>query len=137
MAAKYSSNSCSGASTMRATLVLMLLLGAVVAAHGKKVSCYNKCPKPIKCNGILVDVNATAILDILGLDINATVKIDVTDITGAILSGTYKVPVDVTEVVVVYVDGYVKVIVGKVVGIIGQLLHTLLGLVLGLFKCTM
>ncbi|KAG0582389.1 hypothetical protein M758_3G054500 [Ceratodon purpureus] len=130
MAAKYSSGGSSGASTMRATLVLMLLLGAVVAAHGRPVSCTNKCPKPIKCNGILVDVDATVIVDI-----DLTVKVDVTDITDVLLSGTYLVPADVTELVVIYVDGYLKVTVGKVLSIVGGLLHTVLGLVLGLFKC--
>ncbi|KAG0588544.1 hypothetical protein KC19_2G250600 [Ceratodon purpureus] len=132
MAAKYSSGSSSGASTMRATLVLLLLLGAVVAAHGRKVSCVNKCPKPIKCNGILVDVDATVIVDI-----DLTVKVDVTDITDVLLSGTYLVPGDVTELVVIYVDGYLKVTVGKVLTIIGGILQTLVGLVLGLFKCSL
>ncbi|KAG0561626.1 hypothetical protein KC19_9G079400 [Ceratodon purpureus] len=132
MAAKYSSGSSSGATTMRATLVLMLLLGAVVAAHGRKVSCVNKCPKPIKCNGHLVPKDATVIVDI-----DVTVKIEVTDITGAVLSGTYSVPADVSELLVIYVDGYLKVTVGKILTIIGGILHTLLGLVLGLFKCSL
>ncbi|KAG0592961.1 hypothetical protein KC19_1G293700 [Ceratodon purpureus] len=126
MAAKYSSGGSSGASTMRATLVLMLLLGAVVAAHGRSVSCTNKCPKPITVNGILVNVDATVVLDLA-----ATVTVQVTDITGALLSGVYSVPADVTELVVVYVDGYLKVTVGKVLGLLSGLLHTVLGLVIG------
>ncbi|KAG0582366.1 hypothetical protein M758_3G052400 [Ceratodon purpureus] len=110
MAAKYSSGGSSGASTMRATLVLMLLLGAVVAAHGRPVSCTNKCPKPIQCNGILVDVDATVIVDI-----DLTVKIDATDITGALVSGTFSVPRYATEFLVIYVNGYLKVILpGKI-----------------------
>ncbi|KAG0557053.1 hypothetical protein KC19_11G099400 [Ceratodon purpureus] len=132
MAAKYSSVSSSGASTMRATLVLMLLLGAVVAAHGRQVSCVNKCPKPITCNGIAVAVNAT-----VTVDIDALVTINVTDITDVVLSGTYLVPADVTELLVIYVDGYLKVTVGNVLAIVGGILHTLLGAILGLFKCSL
>ncbi|KAG0627485.1 hypothetical protein M758_2G204600 [Ceratodon purpureus] len=133
MAAKYSSGSSSGASTMRATLVLLLLLGAVVAAHGRKVSCVNKCPKPIKCNGHTVHKDETVILDI-----DVIVKVEVTDdITGAVLSGTYLVPADVSELLVIYVDGYLKVTVGKVLTIIGGILHTLVGLVLGMCKCSL
>ncbi|KAG0579198.1 hypothetical protein M758_4G081700 [Ceratodon purpureus] len=129
MAAKYSSGSSSGASTMRATLVLMLLLGAVVAAHARKVSCVNKMDTPITINGVTVAVNATALVDLV-----ATVTVQVLDTTGALLSGTFLVPADVTQLVVTYVDGYLKVLVGAVGGLLSGLLNTLLGLVLGTIK---
>ncbi|KAG0582367.1 hypothetical protein M758_3G052500 [Ceratodon purpureus] len=110
MTVKYSPGSSGASAMIRAILVLMLLLGAVVAAHGRPVACVNKCPKPIQCNGIVVAVNATVIVDI-----DLTVKIDATDITGALVSGTFSVPRYATEFLVIYVNGYLKVILpGKI-----------------------
>ncbi|KAG0582397.1 hypothetical protein M758_3G055700 [Ceratodon purpureus] len=129
MAVKFSSGG--SASAMRATLVLMLLLGAVVAAHGRPVSCENKCEKAIEVNGVSVAAHATVEVEVLGL-----VEINVVDVTGAVLVGSYSCPADVTALVLVYEEGCVKVKVGAV-GIISKLLHTLVGLVLGFIRCVL
>lgn len=116
---------------MRATLMLMLVLGAVVAAHGRPVSCENKCSKPILVGGIKVDAFASATVEVTDV-----VSIEVVDAVGAHLFGSFECPSDVTALVLVYEEGCVKVKVATA-GIISKLLHTVVGLVLGLIKCVL
>lgn len=132
MAPKYSSSSSSSAAgAMRASLVLVLLLTAVAAAHGRKVSCENKCSVPVLVNGILVGVGIKA-----DIDVDLTIAVALIDKEGREHKGSWLCPPDVSAIELVYVDVYLQVKV-KAVIFISKLLHTVLGLVLGTIKCVL
>ena len=109
--------------------MFMLLLAAVVAAHGHKVSCKNNSPVPVKANGIEIAVGLEVEIDVL-----ATLVVDVVDKFGKVGKGSCIVPADVTALVFVYVDGSIQVKVAAVSSVVGDLLNTVVGLVLCIIK---
>jgi len=129
MAARHSSTSAAG--PMRASLVLVLLLTAVASAHGRSVSCENKCGTPVVVNGVTVGVNLN-----VKVEVDAKLVVAFVDKTGKALKGEWSCPADVTAVVLVYEDLSLKVKV-KAVGLVAGLVRTVLGLVLGLIKCVL
>ena len=121
-------------SPAKAALLVMLLLTAVVASHGTKVACKNACPAPINFNGI--DIAVGAIVDIdLAADVD--IVLSVVDKLGNVVKGTCKVPSDVTALVFVYVNASIQIKVAGVLGLLGGLVHTLLGLVLSVVHCVL
>ena len=119
------------AMTMKTSLVLMLVLGAVVAAHGNSVSCTNTCPAPITLGGVKVGVGLT-----VKLHIKAVVELSVIDKLKGQLFAIITVPVDVTALLVVYEEGLLKVKVAAVVKVKG-VVATLFGTVLGSLVCVL
>ena len=120
------------ASMAKTALMVMLLLAAVVAAHGhkgQKVSCKNNTPKPINVEGIEIAVGA-----VVDIYVVADLEIQLIDKAGKTVKGKCNVPVDVTALVFVYVNLSIQVKVAAVSKLLG-LLHTILGLVLTTIKC--
>ena len=123
------------ASMAKTVLMVMLLLGAVVAAHGhkghkgQKVSCKNNTPVPITVEGIEIAVGA-----VVDIYVVADLEITLFDKAGKLVKGKCHVPVDVTALVFVYVNLSIQVKVAAVSKLLG-LLHTILGLVLTTIKC--
>lgn len=117
-------------SAAKTGLMLMLLLAAVVAAHGHKVSCKNNSPVPVTVNDIVIGVGLN-----LEIEVDAAIVLKVLDKFGNVVTGSCNVPADVTALLFVYVDASIQVQVVAVSSVVGDLLHTLVGLVLGAIKC--
>jgi hypothetical protein len=132
MAVKRSSGANSA---MKASLVLMLLFGAVVAAHGAiipKLTIANKACTLVTVNGKRIGPASTAVLNNVIDGVFDLVVFDVAgNVVGKILT---TVPGDVTKVDLTYVKGVLSVQVGAVTGLLGGLLATVLGLVLGVVR---
>ena len=130
MAVKCSSGANSA---MKASLVLMLLFGAVVAAHGRQVTIDNHTCKLHKINGQVLDV-ALSVLVQVGLD--GLLHLEVLDSAGHIVKGVVPIPDCVDKVALKYVDGQgilvtVTGVVGSILGLLGNLLNAILGSLLG------
>ena len=115
MAVKCSSSG--GNSAMKASLVLMLLFGSVVAAHATHdVEFYNGLCVDIVINGVVVKAG-----HLVTLKVNVNVQINVTDLLGKVLAILCPLLGDVTKVSVVEVN---HLVVLKVTAVD----HLLLGL---------
>lgn len=116
-------------SAAKTGLIFMLLLAAVVAAHGHKVSCKNNSPVPVNANGIEIGVGLEVEIDVV-----ATLVVDAVNKFGKVGTCSCIVPADVTALVFVYVNGSIQVKVAAVSSVVGDLLHTVVGLVLCVVK---
>jgi hypothetical protein len=116
-------------SAAKTGLMFMLLLAAVVAAHGQKVSCKNNSPVPVTANGIEIAVGVEVEIDIV-----ATLVVEAVNKLGKVGKCSCIVPADVTALVFVYVNGSIQVKVAAVSSVVGDLLHTVVGLILCVIK---
>lgn len=121
------------ASNAKSALVFMLLLATVMAAHAckncpKVVPCKNEYCEPITVNGIVIEANVT--VDVL---VNATgiIVLEVTNLLGEVVTGTYTCPDDVTALVIVQVG------LGLAVKVLAALTTSLVGSVLALLDITL
>ena len=120
------------ASAAKSVLVCMVLLAAVMAVHGVSVSVKNQTPVNINVNGIDIAAGVTAVVTVtseaLGLALNLVNSV------GKEITSTVNLPLGVTEVVLTQVVGAIEVTVGAVsttlLGLLGGLVNSLLGLVL-------
>ena len=120
------------ASAAKSALVCMVLLAAVMAVHGVSVSVKNQTPVNINVNGIDIAAGVTAVVTVtseaLGLALNLVNSV------GKEITSTVNLPLGVTEVVLTQVVGAIEVTVGAVsttlLGLLGGLVNSLLGLVL-------
>ena len=105
--------------------------------HGNKVSCKNETPLDINVNGIDIATGVTAVVnvtqEVLGLVVNLV------DSLGKEITASYNCPLGVTEVVLTKAVNGIQVTVGgvatAVTNLLGGLVNSLLGLVLGVLKC--
>ncbi len=129
-------------SVAKSALVFMLVLATAMVAHGA-VTCKNKCPVPIKVNGINIPVGLEVDIELL-LDVSLNLVVEVLDVTGALVTGSYYCPSEVTTLALVKVDVGIEVVVTGVNNLLSGLLGTVvglldqvLGLVLGTLACTL
>ena len=121
MAVKCSSGATSTA--MKASLVLMLLFGAVVAAQAEAnpMTFVNKTCAVIIVNGVVVLPGTTKTLpNVVDRLLNVTV---------GTVTYSWTVPVGAKEITFTYVNGVLTVIVTAATGILGQLLDIVLRIV--------
>lgn len=116
------------ASNAKPALVFMLLLATVMAAYGctncpKYVPCKNEYCKPITVNGIVIDANVT--LDVL-VDVTGNIVLEVENLLGDVVSGTYTCPDDATALV------FVQVGLGIAVKVLASVTSSLVGTVLAI-----
>jgi hypothetical protein len=121
------------ASNAKPALVFMLLLATVMAASActncpKYVSCKNEYCKPIKVNGVVVDADVT--LDVL-VDVTGLIVLEVTDLSGKVVTGTYTCPSDATALV------FVQVGLGIAVKVLASVTTSLVGTVLAILDITL
>ena len=125
------------ASAAKSALICMVLFAAVMAVHGNKVSCKNETPLDITVNGIDIAAGVTAVVnvteEVLGLVLNLV------DNLGKEITASYNCPLGVTEVVLHKAVNGIEVIVSgvatAVTNLLGGLVNSLLGLVLGVLNC--
>jgi hypothetical protein len=130
MAVKCSSGANSA---MKASLVLMLLFGAVVAAHGRQVAIDNQTCKLLTVNGVVLNATLSVLVNVA---LDGLLHIGVLDSAGNIVKGVVPIPECVDEVTLKYVGGHgilvtVTGVVGSILGLLGNLLNAILGTVLG------
>ena len=120
-------------SVAKPVLVFMLMLATAMVAHGA-VMCKNECPVPIFVNGINITAGLEVEIELL-LDVTLNLVVEVLDVTGALVTGSYYCPSDVNSVSLVQVDAGIEVVVTGLSSLLSGLLGTVVGLldqVLGL-----
>ena len=126
------------ASAAKSALICMVLFAAAMAVHGNEVSCKNETPLDITVNGIDIAAGVTAVVnvtqEVMGLSVSLV------DSLGKEITASYNCPLGVTEVVLTKVVNGIQVMVGgvatAVTNLLGGLVNTLLGLVLGDLDCS-
>lgn len=119
------------ASGAKTALVFMLMAAMAMAAQATShhVSCKNEYCKPIKVNGVVIDVGVTA--TVLVDNVLQTLTCEVPDILGNVVVSTCTCPSEVTAVAVVALD------LDIVVKVIACTLQSLLGTILATIKLTL
>lgn len=127
------------ASAAKSALICMLLFAAAMAVHGNQhVSVKNETPLDVTVNGIDIAAGVTAVVNVteelLGL------VLSLVDSLGKEITASYTCPLGVTEVVLTKAVNGIEVTVGgvatAVTNLLGGLVNSLLGLVLGVLHCT-
>lgn len=129
-------------SAAKSALVFMLVLATAMVAHGA-VLCKNKCPVPITVNGIDIAVGVEVDIELL-LDVALNLVVEVLDVTGKLVTGSYYCPSEVTELTCTQVDVGLQIVVTGVnsllsglLGTVTGLLDQILGLVVGTLTCAL
>ena len=110
------------ASNAKTVLVFMLLLATVMAAQAKKVSVKNSYCKPITVNGVVIDADVEADVDVavavksveadIGVINPVEIEVFIRELFGGSVNTFYSMPSDVTKVEMVQTT---QGVVGKVV----------------------
>ena len=126
-------------SVAKPALVFMLMLATAMVAHAG-VMCKNECPVPIIVNGINITAGVEVEIELL-LNVTLNLVIEVLDVTGKLVTGSYYCPSEVTALALVEVELGIEVVVTGVSSLLSGLLGTvvglldlILGLVLGLLQ---
>ena len=125
-------------SVAKPVLVFMLMLATAMVAHGA-VLCKNECQVPITVNGIDIAVGLEVEIELL-LDVTLNLVVEVLDVTGKVVTGSYYCPSEVTELTCTQVDVGLQIVVTGVNSLLSGLLGTVVGLldqVLGLVVGTL
>ena len=96
-------------SVAKFALVFLLVLATAMVAHGA-VMCKNECPVPIKINGINIPVGLKVDIENL-LDVSLNLVVEVLDVTGNLVTGSYYCPSEVTELMCTQVDVGLRIVV--------------------------
>ena len=120
------------ASTAKSALICMVLLAAVMAVHGVSVSVKNQTPVNINVNGVDIAAGVTAVVNVTQSALGLVLKL--VNSLGQEITSSVDLPLGVTEVILNQVLGGIQVTVGAVtttvIGLLGGLVNSLLGLVL-------
>ena len=125
-------------SVAKPALVFMLMLATAMVAHGA-VLVKNESPVPIIVNGINITAGLEVEIELL-LDVVLNLVVEVLDVTGALVTGSYYCPSEVTKLALLEVDVGIQVVVTGVSSLLSGLLGTVVGLldqVLGLILGTL
>jgi hypothetical protein len=129
-------------SVAKPALVFMLMLATAMVAHGA-VLCKNECPVPITVNGIDIPVGLEVEIELL-LDVALNLVVEVLDVAGKVVTGSYYCPSEVTVLTCTQVDVGLQIVVTGVnsllsglLGTVAGLLDQVLGLVLGTLECAL
>ena len=122
------------ASAAKSALICMVLLAAVMAVHGVSVSVVNQTPVSINVNGIDIAASVTAVVTVT--QEASGLVLSLVNSLGKEITSSIDLPLGVTEVVLTQVVGGIQVTVGAVtttlLSLLGGLVNSLLGLVLGI-----
>ena len=129
-------------SVAKPALLFMLMLATAMVAQGA-VTAINRCPLPIIVNGKHIPKGLEVDIELL-LNASHNLVVEVLDVTGKLVTGSYYCPSEVTELTCTQVDAGLQIVVTGVsslllglLGTVAGLLDQVLGLVLGTLACTL